>query len=121
MSDTSTPSTASAPAAASNDNVMAAVATLPIIGLIMYFGMKDLKPLVKFYAKQSIGLTILSIITIILGFFVGIPYIGTIFWILNLVISLLNFVLWLVLLIKALQGEMYRAPVIADLVDQLIK
>jgi len=107
---------------ASNDNVMAAVATLPLIGLIIYFAMPTASDFVKFYAKQSIGLLVAWIVLGIIGFVVGlIPFLG---WIISFFVSLLSLalvILWLVLLINALQGNRFRLPVVADMVDQLIK
>jgi len=105
-----------------NDKVMAAVATIPLVGLIIYFAMKDASEFVKFYAKQSIGLLIISVVITVISIVVGfIPYIG---WLISCVISLLSFglfIVWLVLLINALQGNKFRLPVVADLVDQFIK
>ncbi len=126
MSDATTPMPDSAPTSsmpsASNDTVLAAVATIPLIGLIIYYAMPDAGDLVKFYAKQSIGLLILSIAVSIVSFVVGlIPFLG---WVISFFISLLGlvvFILWLVLLVNALQGNKYRLPYLADFTDQLIK
>lgn len=117
------PSTPPAPAAqgADNDKVLAAVATIPVVGLIIYFTMKDASDLVKFYAKQSNGILILSIIAFVGAFAAIIPYLG---WLVSCATTILGFaafVLWLVLLINALQGTKFRIPVLADLVDQVLK
>lgn len=125
MSDATSPMPAAQPAptsSAQNDNVMAAVATIPVVGLIIYFAMADASEFVKFYAKQSIGLLIIGIALSVVGFVVGfIPFLG---WIISLLLGLLNlgiFIAWLVLLINALQGNRFRLPVVADMTDQLIK
>jgi len=105
-----------------NDNVMAAIATIPLVGLIMYYGIKDSSDLVKFYAKQSIGLLLVSIILSVVSFIVGfIPFIGLLVSCLVSIVGLGLGVIWLVLFINALQGKKFRLPVLADAVDQLIK
>ena len=122
MYDATSPMPAAQPASAQNDNVMAAVATIPLVGLIIYFAMSDASDFVKFYAKQSIGLLLIGIIITIVSFVIGfIPFLG---WIISLLLGILNlglFIAWLVLLINALQGNRFRLPVVADLTDQLIK
>lgn len=118
MSDATTP----APAATSNDNVMAAVATIPLVGLIIYFAMKDSSDLVKFYAKQSIGLLILSIAFSVVSFVaVFIPYVGGLLSCVLSLASLAVFVLWLVMLINALQGKKFRTPGMSDMLDNMFK
>jgi uncharacterized membrane protein len=109
------------PSSQDNDKVMAAVATIPLVGLIMYYGMKDLSPLAKFYAKQSIGLLIVSILVSVVSLVLGfIPFLGIITCFSPL-LSLALLVAWIILVVKALQGEEYRLPVLADMVDQLVK
>jgi uncharacterized membrane protein len=109
--------------ATSNDNVMAAVATIPLVGLIIFFAMKDASDLVRFYAKQATGLTIVYAVLFVVQIFVGLiplgigAILGCGLWIVEIVL----FVVWLVMFIYALQGKKYRMPVLADAVDQLIK
>lgn len=95
-----------------------------ITGLIFYF--IDKRPYVRFHAAQSIvvfgGLTILRIV---LGMFIGMSFLaggwaffsftGALFSLLFLV----GFVLWILLMIKAYQGERFRVPLAADLADKL--
>jgi uncharacterized membrane protein len=95
-----------------------------LTGLIFYF--IDKRPYVRFHAAQSIvvfgGLTILRIV---LGMFLGMSFFaggwaffsfaGAIFSLL----FLLGFVLWIILMIKAYQGERFRVPFAADLADRL--
>ncbi len=108
-----------------NDKVMAAVATIPLVGLIMYYGMSNLSEFVKFYARQSIGLLILSVLVSLGSFFSAflffIPFVGSILSLLFTVAGLGVFVLWLVALINALQGKKANVPVASNIVDQLIK
>ena len=66
---------------------------------------------VRFHAMQSIvtfgAITVVSIILSILGI---IPFIGVIFDIINWIIGVLTFVLWIILMVKAAQGTMYKLP-----------
>jgi uncharacterized membrane protein len=89
-----------------------------ITGLIFYF--IDKRPFVRFHAAQSMvvfgGLTIIRIALGMMfltgtGFHLG-------FGLLALV-SLLGLILWILLMIKAYQGEKYRVPIAADLADQI--
>jgi uncharacterized membrane protein len=91
-----------------------------VTGLIFYF--IDKRPFVRFHAAQSIvvfgGLTIIRIVLAMLfvsgglaGFSMGMGLL----WI----VSLVGLVLWILLMIKAFQGEKYRVPLAADLADQI--
>jgi uncharacterized membrane protein len=125
MSDATPQAPQAAANPADNENVMAAVATIPLIGLIIYFAMKDATDLVRFYAKQSIGLLVISIITTIISTFIWFLPLG--FAITSMIscafslVGLAELILWLVLLINALQGKKFRIPVMSDLLDQMIK
>lgn len=83
-----------------------------VSGLILYL-IESKSQFVRFHAAQSIivfgGL---SIVTWILGF---IPFIG---WVINAFIGIVAFILWLILMIKAYQGEHYKLPVAGDLAEQ---
>jgi uncharacterized membrane protein len=64
---------------------------------------------VKFHAKQStIAFLIIFLILLIIGW---IPVIGTLAWILSLI-------LWVFLMIKALQGKRYLLPIVGKLVEE---
>ncbi len=61
---------------------------------------------VKFHAKQStITFLVLFVILLLIGW---IPVIGAMVWILGLV-------LWLLLMIKALQGKRYSLPIVGKM------
>jgi uncharacterized membrane protein len=95
-----------------------------ITGLIFYF--IDKRPFVRFHATQSIvtfaGLHIISFALSILfgmslfvggmaGFSLGSALYG--------VIGLVSFILWILLMIKAYQGERFRVPIAADIAEKL--
>jgi uncharacterized membrane protein len=95
-----------------------------VTGLIFYF--IDKRPFVRFHAAQSIvvfgGLHILGIV---LGMFFGVSLFagglgGFGFGILLFyVIELGSFILWILLMIKAHQGERFRVPLAADLSESI--
>lgn len=83
-----------------------------ITGLIFYLIEKDSK-FVKFHAMQSIiTFAALMIVSWILAF---IPVIGGI---ISLLLSVLALVLWIILMIKAYQGEKFKLPIAGDLAEK---
>jgi len=91
-----------------------------VTGLIFYF--IDKCPFVRFHAAQSIvvfgGLTIIRIVLSMLFVAGGAAGLSVGFGLLTLV-SILGVVLWILLMIKAYQGEKFRIPLAADLADQI--
>jgi len=85
-----------------------------ITGIIFFVIEKDNK-FVRFHAMQSIitfgGLFVLHVI---LAF---IPVIG---WVLSPIIAVMALILWIVLMVKAYQGEGFKLPVIGDLAQKQI-
>jgi uncharacterized membrane protein len=85
-----------------------------LTGIIFYILEKDNK-FVRFHAMQSIIVFLpLFIITLI---FQWIPFIG---WIISGLIGLLMLVLWLVLMLKAYQGEKFKLPVVGDIAEKQV-
>ena len=83
-----------------------------ITGLLFYFLEKENK-FVKFHAMQSI---------VVFGFFfvlnmvlLIIPVIG---WILLPISWIASFVLWIILMIKAYQGERFKLPYAGDIAEK---
>ena len=56
----------------------------------------------------------LFVISVVIGF---IPFLG---WILSGVLGLVALVLWLLLMFKAFQGEMYKLPIAGDFAEKQI-
>ena len=118
--------TAMAPAAGTQSGLSENVAGLLcyvlgwVTGLIFYF--IDKRPFVRFHAAQSIvvfgGLTIIRIVLSMLFVAGGAAGLSVGFGLLTLV-SILGVVLWILLMIKAYQGEKFRIPLAADLADQI--
>lgn len=70
---------------------------------------------VKMHAMQSTVIFAgLLIINIVLGF---IPFVG---WIIGLLLPLVTFVLWIGLMVLALQGKIYKLPLIGDFCEKQI-
>ena len=75
-----------------------------VSGLVFFLIEKDSK-FVKFHAMQYI---ITFVACVVLGF---IPIVQWVVWVLALV-------LWIILMIKAYQGEKFKLPVIGDLAEK---
>jgi len=83
-----------------------------ITGLIFFLIEKNNK-FVRFHALQSIIVFgVITVASIVLGW---IPFIG---WVLNTLIWLIALVLWIILMIKAYQGEKFKLPWAGDLAEK---
>lgn len=84
-------------------------------GLIFFFVEKESK-FVKFHAMQSVilgvGCIAINIAATILAF---IPVIGWIIWLASVLVNLGIFVLSIIMLIKAYQGEWFELPVVGKI------
>ncbi len=101
-------------AAKGNENLMAAASyLLGFITGIIFLLLEKQNKFVRFHAMQS---TILFggifVANIALGF---IPILG---WMVGLMLSLVAFILWIILMWKAFQGEMYKVPYVGDLAQK---
>ncbi len=87
-----------------------------VTGIVFYLLEKENK-FVRFHAMQSILVFLpLSVIYWIFGWMLWwIPFIG---WAISILIGLLMFILWIVLMIKAYQGEMFKLPVVGDMAEK---
>ena len=92
--------------------------TMAAIAYILFFVplLTDAKddPFVKFHVKQGLLLLILSIFTSILG---RIPIIGIIGWVLGLGL----FVLWVIGIMNALNGNMTPVPLVGQYAEEYLK
>lgn len=100
-----------------NQNLLAALTYLGgfITGIIFLLVEKKNK-FIRFHAMQSTitfgGIFILHII----GTFI--PLLG---WVLGALLSIVSLILWIILMIKAYQGEMYKLPYIGDLAEKQLQ
>jgi len=95
-----------------------------VTGLIFYF--IDKRPFVRFHATQSIAVFgILHILLLVTSAFFGLSFITGGFASFSLglgfyrILDVVSLVLWIVLMIKAHQGQRFRVPVAADIAESL--
>ena len=79
-----------------------------VTGLIFFLIEKDNK-FVRFHALQSI------IVFAALNVIILVPFIG---WFLVPFMGVVGFILWIVLMIKAYQGEMFKLPIAGDIAEK---
>ena len=85
-----------------------------ITGLIFFLIEKENR-FVRFHAMQSIiTFGSLTVIFMILGF---IPFVG---WMLMPILAILQLILWIVLMVKAYQGQLFKLPMIGDIAEKNI-
>lgn len=78
-----------------------------LTGIVMLLIEKD--PFVRFHAMQSIiTFGLLTIVSLV-------PVIG---WALSPLVMIVGFILWLVLIFKAYQGEKFKLPVIGEFAEK---
>ena len=97
-----------------NENLMGAASYLLgfLTGIIFLLVEKQSR-FVRFHAMQS---TILFGGIFVANFALGfIPILG---WIVGLLLTFTAFILWIVLMWKAFQGEMYKVPKIGDMAEK---
>ena len=86
-----------------------------VTGLIFYLLEKENKT-VKFHAMQSlltfIGVFIVYFVIFFLTWFI--PFM----WMFSVLFGLLVFILWIILVIKAYQGEKFKLPIIGDIAEK---
>ena len=103
------------------DNVAGMLAYITIIPAIVFLVMEpyNRNRFIRFHSFQSIFFCVAMIaIFIALSIFSFIPFLGLILLPLHLLIWLGSFALWIVLLIKANQGQMWKLPVIGDMAEK---
>lgn len=90
-----------------------------VTGII--FLLIDKRPFVRFHAAQSIvvfgGLTVISIGLGMIGAMTGGLFGHGLFWSLIALTRLVGFVLWILLMIKAYQHEMFKVPIAAPIAE----
>jgi len=97
------------------DNVAGMLAYITIIPAIVFLLIEpyNKRRFVRFHAFQCLFLTA-ALIAIHLVLTI-IPIIG---WVISFLVSIGALILWIVLLIKSYQGQMFKLPVIGDLAEK---
>ena len=85
-----------------------------VTGLIFF--LIDKRPFVRFHAMQSI---IVSVVVMII--FLVLSWIWIVGWIISGLLGIAVFILWIFLMVKAYQHEMFKLPVLGDLAAQWSK
>lgn len=85
-----------------------------ITGLVFILIEKENK-FVRFHAMQSI--IVFGAITVASIIFNLIPFIG---WLLGVLLSILALVLWIILMVKAYQGDKYKLPWAGELAEKQV-
>ena len=85
-----------------------------ITGIVFFIIEKDNK-FVRFHALQSIiTFGILFVLGFVLGFM---PFIG---YMLGYLMWVIDIILWIILMIKAYQGEKFKLPIIGDIAEKQV-
>jgi uncharacterized membrane protein len=103
------------------DNVAGMLAYVTIIPAIIFLVVEPYNKsrFVRFHAFQSIFFCVaLIVLQIGLSMLAVVPFVAIITIPLHLLIGVGAFVVWIILLLKANQGQMYKLPVIGDLSEK---
>ncbi|MCQ6563432.1 DUF4870 domain-containing protein [Paenibacillus mendelii] len=94
-----------------------------VVGLLCYLGLfvtgllflvlERQSRFVKFHAMQSVVVSVaFMVINIVLGI---LPIIG---WLVGLILGPVSFILWIALMILALQGRWYKVPILGEFAER---
>jgi len=103
------------------NNVAGMLAYVTIIPAIIFLVVApyNRNRFIRFHSFQCLFLCVaLIVIHLGLGVLTVVPFMGVITFPLHMLVNLGAFVLWIVLLIKANQGQMYKLPFIGDLAEK---
>lgn len=105
-----------------SENAAGALAYITIIPAIIFLLVEpyNRNPYVRFHAWQCIFLAVVWVaLDIVIGVFARVvPFFGLMGLALYPLISLVMLILWIMLLIKALNGQKFKLPVIGDLAEK---
>lgn len=96
----------------------------PLTGIV-FFLIEKAHPVVRFHAAQSIvfgiGAVLLWVAIAVLSFlFYQIAWsLGSLFMLIQTLVGIGLFIVWVVLLIKGYSGERWRLPVVGDMAERL--
>lgn len=116
------PSSSNAPVASGLEENVAALLSY-VLGWVtgIIFLLIDKRPFVRFHAAQSIvvfgGLTVIRIGLGMMGVMTGGLLGHGMFWGLIALIGFVGFILWILLMIKAYQHELFKVPIAAPIAE----
>lgn len=103
------------------DNVAGMLAYITIIPAIIFLVVEpyNRSRFIRFHSFQSIFFTVAIVgIHIALSILAVVPFLVFVTLPLHMLVSLAALILWIMLLLKANQGQMYKLPVIGDLAEK---
>ena len=112
---------AAVPAAGLTDNVAGMLAYVTFIPAVIFLVLApyNRNRFIRFHSFQCLFFTVALIaIHLALSILTVVPFLALVTLPLHLLVSLGAFVLWIVLLLKANQGQMYKLPVIGDMAEK---
>ena len=115
------PGPATTAAQGMTDNVAGMLAYITIIPAIIFLVMEPYNKsrFIRFHSFQCLFFAAaLFILHVGLSIFAFVPFLALITFPLHLLVSLGGFILWIVLLLKANQGQMYKLPIIGDMAEK---
>lgn len=118
---TAAPAPTAPPAAGLADNVAGMLAYITIIPAILFLVMEpyNRRPFIRFHAFQCLFTAAAWFaVSIVLGIIASMPVIGLIMFVVWPLFGLAGLALWIVLVLKAFQGQMFKLPVIGDLAEK---
>jgi len=119
-SRSTTPGASSAQAAAGGltDNVAGMLAYFTIIPAIVFLVLEPFnkKPFIRFHSFQCIFFAVgWTVLWIALSIIAHIPILGWLTMLIWPLIGLLGLIIWIVLILKAYQGQMFKLPIVGDI------
>jgi uncharacterized membrane protein len=115
------PVATTAPGSGLTDNVVGMLAYFTIIPAIIFLVIEPYSKIrfVRFHAWQSIFFNVAWwILWIGLRIVVHIPFLGFLTLLIWPLVGLGGFIIWIILVLKANQGQMFKLPVIGDLAEK---
>ena len=104
-----------------DDNVAGALAYVTIIPAIVFLVLEPFnrKRFVRFHSFQCLFFAVAwTVLWIGLSIIAHIPFLGWMTILIWPLVSLVGFVIWLILVLKAYQGQMFKLPVIGDMAEK---
>ena len=115
------PVATAAPAQGMSDNVAGMLAYFTIIPAIIFLVVEQYNRnrFIRFHSFQSLFFAVAwTVLWIALSIFVHVPFFGWLSFLIWPLVGLAGFIIWIVLLLKANQGKMYKLPVIGDMAEK---
>jgi uncharacterized membrane protein len=103
-----------------SDNGAGAIAYLTVIPAIIFLVMPpyNKSSYVRFHSWQSIFLTIAWIVVFVVLAILGrVPFFGLLIFPIMLILDLGMLILWIVVLVKAINGQRFKIPIIGALAE----